>query len=299
MSNNGTFTYFFKFKDNIQDRISGIHTLGWEKRNSPSYFWDGLERSELGKIIFQYTLKGEGEITIDNQTTRLKTGEAFFVNVPSNHQYYFPEDSEEWEFIHITLYGQEALRSFEEIIRSNGYILKLDKESTPIQIIFNLYHEAVNNGISDAFQTTSIAHAFLMELKRTLQSNGKTGVSKKYPKPIEKAIEFIHDNYSRPLTLDEITEASGISKYHFSRLFNETMRVTPLNYVVKIRMEQAIRFLTNEGLTIEEISQRVGYANGNYFSKAFRSVIGVSPGKYRNDRSLTHRAISEDILYKR
>jgi AraC-like DNA-binding protein len=283
LSNNGTYT--FKFKDNIQDRIAGIYTLGWENRNSSSYFWDGLKRSELGKIIFQYTLKGEGEITIDNQTTRLKTGEAFFVNVPSNHQYYFPEDSEEWEFIHITLYGQEALRSFEEIIKSNGYILKLDKESTPIQIIFNLYHEVVNNGISDVYQASSNAYAFLMELKRTLQSKGKAGVSKKYPKSIEKAIEFIHDNYSRPLALDEIVEASGVSKYHFSRLFNDTMNITPLNYVVKIRMQKAIRLLKNEDLTIEEISQQVGYANGNYFSKAFRSVFGVSPGKYRNNRS--------------
>jgi AraC-like DNA-binding protein len=50
----------------------------------------------------------------------------------------------------------------------------------------------------------------------------------------------------RPLALDEIVEASGISKYHFSRLFNETMHITPLNYVVKIRMEKAKRLLKKE-----------------------------------------------------
>ncbi|KAB8136773.1 AraC family transcriptional regulator [Gracilibacillus oryzae] len=283
LSSNGT--YFFNFTDNSQDRIVGIHTLGWEKRNSASYFWDGLERSELGKVIFQYTLKGEGEITIDNQTTRLKAGEAFFVTVPSNHQYYFPEDSEEWEFVHITLYGQEALRSFEEITRSDGHILTLDKNSTPIQIIFNLYNEAVNNGISDVYQASSNAYTFLMELKRAIKSKGKAGLSKKYPKPVEKAIEFIHNNYSKPLALDDIVEASGVSKYHFSRLFNATMHITPLNYVVKIRMEQAVKLLKNKELTIEEIALKVGYANGNYFSKAFRSIIGVSPGKYRNNRS--------------
>jgi AraC-like DNA-binding protein len=84
---------------------------------------------------------------------------------------------------------------------------------------------------------------FFYGLKLALQSKGKAGVSKKYPISIEKAIEFIHDNYSRPLTLDEIVEASGISKYHFFRLFIETMHITPLNYVVKIRIEQAIRLL--------------------------------------------------------
>jgi hypothetical protein len=78
------------------------------------------------------------------------------VHISSNSKTtYRTEVSEEWEFIHITLYGQETLRSFEEIIRSNGYILKLDKESTPIQIIFNLYHETVNNGISDVYQASS------------------------------------------------------------------------------------------------------------------------------------------------
>ena len=45
----------------------------------------------------------------------LETGDAFFVKIPSNHRYYLPSDSTEWEFIHITIFGEEAIRCYEDI----------------------------------------------------------------------------------------------------------------------------------------------------------------------------------------
>ncbi|MFD2193228.1 AraC family transcriptional regulator [Oceanobacillus bengalensis] len=269
----------------MQERIAGIHTLGWEIRNSTDYDWDGRKRWETGKVIFQYTIKGEGEIIINDDKIRLKPGEAFFVNIPSNHRYYLPEDSDGWEFVHITLYGEEVRRNFEEITKSYGNILRMDEDTSPIQLIFNLYTKAVHNEIHDAYEVSSYAYTFLMELHRYLYKKKEEENNKEWPESITKAVYFIHRNFQEPISLDEIVEEAGISKYHFSRLFHETLHITPLNYVTKIRIEKSIELLRNNDVTIEEISRRVGYSNGNYFSKVFRSAIGVSPGKYRNSKS--------------
>lgn len=71
-------TYGFHFKESSQQRrIAGIHSLGLEKQVSASYDWDGLVRSEKDVIVFQYTLKGAGEIVINGDTYRLGVGDAF------------------------------------------------------------------------------------------------------------------------------------------------------------------------------------------------------------------------------
>lgn len=276
-------TYFFRFPEKQQQRIAGIYTLGWEKRNSASYYYDGLKRSEKGKIIFQYTLKGEGEIIIDNQVIRLTPGHAFFVNIPSNHTYYLPSDSEEWEFIHITLYGEEVWRSYHEIVKEHGNILRLEDTAYPNQLIFKLFDKAVHEEIKDAFESSSFAYTFIMELKRYLLHSTKS--SKTIPESISDAIRYMQHHYSNPIILDDIVEASGLSKYHFSRLFQSIMQTSPMNFLTKIRLNKAIELMKDQNLTIEEIALRVGYSNGNYFTKVFKSIIGMSPGKYRNSEN--------------
>jgi AraC-like DNA-binding protein len=277
-------TYGFRFKGSQQQRIAGIHSLGWEKQTHTSYDWDGLTRSELGKVIFQYTLSGAGEITINNQTHRLQTGDAFFVKIPSNHRYYLPADSKQWEFVHLTLFGEEAIRSLVTITEEIGPIIKLDVHSSPIQLIFKILEKTRNNKINDSYEASSYSFSFLMELHRFVLN--LRNHDNEWPEAVTNAVHFIQTNYAQAITLEDIVHASNLSKYHFIRVFHKTTHLTPLHYLTKVRINKSIELLKDEELTIEEIAIRVGYSNGNYFSKVFRSLLGLPPGKYRNSKSL-------------
>lgn len=275
-------TFGFRFKESHQQRIAGIHSLGWEKQLDCSYDWNGLRRSEKDIIIFQYTLKGVGEIRIKNHTYRLGTGDAFFVQVPSDHHYYLPSDSTEWEFIHITLFGEEALRFYEGIVDEVGHILNLSLYTTPISIILEILGKVSRNKINDAYEASAFAYSFLMELNRYIL-NVKT--SEEWPESISNAITFINNNYHTPIALDDIIDASGLSKYHFIRIFNKTINSTPIQYLTNIRINKSLDLLKNKNLTIDEIAFKVGFSNGNYFGKVFRSHHDISPGEYRNTKS--------------
>lgn len=276
-------TYGFHFKESSQQRrIAGIHSLGLEKQVSTSYDWDGLVRSEKDVIVFQYTLKGAGEIRINDSTYRLGVGDAFFVKIPSNHRYYLPEDSAEWEFVHLTLMGEEAITCYESITDELGHILKLDIYSTPITRIFELINKVSTHQINDAYEASALSYSFLMELQRFIL-NIKS--DKELPESITKATLFIDNNYAEPITLDDIVQASGLSKYHFTRLFHEKIQLTPIQYLTNSRIKRSIELLKDDRLTIEDIALRVGFSNGNYFTKVFRAYLGVPPGKYRNSKS--------------
>lgn len=276
-------TYGFRFKGLHQQRIAGIHSLGWERRINTDYDWDGLARGEIEVIVFQYTLKGAGEIRVKDRIYQLGVGDAFFVKIPSDHRYRLPEDSDEWEFVHITLFGEEAIRFYQKITDDLGHVLKFDFYASPITHIFELLKKISNNQINDAYETSALAYSFLMKLERFLLNIEN---DKKVPEPITKALLFIDNQYANPISLDDIVDASGLSKYHFTRLFNQTVHSTPIQYLTKQRINKSIELLKDKKLTIEDIALQVGFANGNYFNKVFRSSMGLSPGKYRNNKLL-------------
>lgn len=74
------------------------------------------------------------------------------------------------------------------------------------------------------------------------------------------AANYIHSNFDRELNLDELATAACLSKFHFLRLFRQVMGVTPYAYVLDKRVRAAKKLMADTGLTLEEISQQVGFA---------------------------------------
>ncbi|PWU67064.1 AraC family transcriptional regulator [Gracilibacillus dipsosauri] len=276
-------TYGFRFKGEQLERVAGLLSLGKEVRTEHSYRWDGRERKEKGAIVFQYTLNGQGAITIGDKTTTLTKGHAFFVKLPSDHCYYLPKESDLWEFAYITLYGQEAQTYYEKIVAKHGPILTLPTDSTPIKHIFRLLEKAETTGISQGYEASGYAYSFLMECMSYFEHEKER--KENLPIAVAKAITFMEKNYATDITLDHIVEVSGLSKYHFNRLFKRTMEEPPIQYLAKIRVHHAMELLQQKELSMEEIARKVGYTNGNYFSKVFKNIIGVTPSNYRNTQS--------------
>ena len=98
---------------------------------------------------------------------------------------------------------------------------------------------------------------------------------------LRRAIEFMHDNFSRELALEEIASAAYLSEYHFARLFKQITGVTPHVYLANLRLERARKLLGETALAISEIASKVGYQSQSHFTKVFRSVTGVTPKVYR------------------
>lgn len=277
-------TYGFRFKNQHQQRIAGIYALGKEIQHHASYNWNGLNRSEQDIIVFQYTLKGAGKIRVGEQTHDLQPGDAFFVKIPGDHTYYLPPDGESWEFIYITLFGDEAFHSYEKITEEIGHVFKLDVYAPAIQSIFQTLDKVRQQQMNNAYVTSAAAYEFLMKLSADIfQAKDENTL----PSAVTEATAFMNSNYADPISLDDIVDASGLSKYHFTRLFHQKMHATPIQYLTKLRINKAMELLKNDTLSVEAIALRVGFSNGNYFTKVFRSYLGVAPSVFRNRKTFS------------
>lgn len=104
---------------------------------------------------------------------------------------------------------------------------------------------------------------------------------------IRNAKEYIENNYSKDLILDDVSKEFQISPYYFSKLFKKRTGSTFIEYLTMIRIEKAKQLLRNTSKSMKEICMEIGYSDANYFSRTFKKNVGVTPSEYKEGKEQT------------
>lgn len=98
---------------------------------------------------------------------------------------------------------------------------------------------------------------------------------------ISKAMDYIDENYTKNISLDDVSKVVNISPYYFSKLFKEEAGVNFIDYLTKKRIDYAKELLEDNEYSIKEVCVMCGYSDPNYFSRIFKKKEGVTPSEYR------------------
>lgn len=146
------------------------------------------------------------------------------------------------------------------------YLIKSDIRPKELSEVLSRIHEKLNK--------ESMNNEIKIETK--IQN-----VNNKYSKSINKALEYIKENYEEPIALNDISKVVYLSHEYFSRLFKEEVGENFSTYLTNYRMKKAENLIKNTDMKICQISSKVGYSNASYFSKAYKKYKGVSPEEDR------------------
>jgi AraC family transcriptional regulator len=92
--------------------------------------------------------------------------------------------------------------------------------------------------------------------------------------------QYIDENLERQFGLPELATIAGLSRWHFLRLFRETVGVSPHDYVTQRRLERAQHLLRTTGRSVMDIAGEVGMTH-SHFSRVFARRLGVTPTEFR------------------
>lgn len=93
--------------------------------------------------------------------------------------------------------------------------------------------------------------------------------------------DLIREHYSRPITLADLAAVTGLSRYHLGRAFAKEFGLPPHAYQIRVQAAHACRLLT-ENVAPAQIAAEVGFADQSHFTKHFRRIYGVTPGRYQS-----------------
>ena len=100
---------------------------------------------------------------------------------------------------------------------------------------------------------------------------------------VEKAKKYMEENFSKDISLEDVSMKVDISSYYFSKLFKEETGRNFIEYLTELRMEEAKRLLKETDMSMKEICGMVGYSDPNYFSRSFKKYTGVTPTEAREN----------------
>jgi AraC family transcriptional regulator len=93
--------------------------------------------------------------------------------------------------------------------------------------------------------------------------------------------DYIQAHLDQDIKLADLAALAGISPFHFSRLFKQSLGLSPHQYLLQQRVEQAKELLKNSQLAIADIALQCGFNSQSHLGKSFRTLTGITPNEYR------------------
>ena len=236
--------------------------------------------------LFHYIISGTGTLMADNakgetQTYSIKSGQGFLI-FPGQITTYIADQNLPWEYVWIEFDGlrvKEALDLTELSVNTPVYHShsKDLREQLMNEMLYIVHHAK-----ESPFHLIGHLYLFLDYLTQSAKSAKLVQSSKMSDYYIKEAINYIEQNFQNNITIEDIAAVCGINRSYFGKIFRNSIGRSPQEFLMNYRMVKATELLKLTSLSIAEIGSAVGYENQLHFSRAFKTIYGISPREWRN-----------------
>lgn len=249
----------------------GIH------RCDPSYGYGPTIRHEY---IIHYVLSGEGTYYVNNKEYKIKENQGFLI-CPEAITYYKADEKNPWTYIWVGFTGSSA----KKYLNYAG----LDED----QLIFHSNDDEIKTCIKEMidnpptnYHNELLLHGLLYKFMAKLSKTSNIsyiGTSTDYSNYyIEKSVEYINKHYTEDIKIQDIADYLSLHRSYLCKLFKKVIGKSPQEYLICFKINKSIELLEKTDLSINEISNLIGYCDQIAFSKTFKRTLGVSPKQYRD-----------------
>ena len=271
------FIYFFDMKSwNPTARVD----FRWGSTFECEYDWSWRVRG-LPSWDLWYVTAGRGWISDRRRETEISTGDCLLLRegVPYR-SWHDPEQPLAFIAIHF------------DFLDSSGERLELSPDEFPPFIrraaVPALLRELLTRAI-DSYQSKdreragAWLQAALMEIRRQDSMDWPAGPPGEQAQQIEEICRRIRAHPGRRVHVRELAEELYVTPEHFSRIFRQLHGISPRAFVTRTRIEAAQALLMNSGHSIGRVAELLGHESPFYFSRQFKSYLGMSPSEFRKD----------------
>jgi AraC-like DNA-binding protein len=230
-----------------------------------------------------YVHSGHGIFKSGNTTYHLSKGDGFLV-CPNVIVSYKPEQGTTWNYSWVAFNGVNAENYLNRAsLNESNPVFKCTQEDHINNCFQAIFDSTKNEKSMDLKSLSAFYNLPSISINETSTNNSDKNSTKRKDIYIKQAIEFIDTNYSRKISIEEIASYIGINRKYLCQLFSEILNVSTQNYLINFRLQKACDLLTNSSLSINEISNSIGYIDPFLFSKVFKKFKGMSPMAYRSN----------------
>ena len=264
------------------NRGLSILTCGWMKcdpcHHCPKRFYPDHS--------FTFVLKGRGYYTIGNRTFTIQAGECFCI-FPNISITYTADAENPWEYIFAIVSGEDVLPLIKAIgVTPENPVVPYDMTS---EMSKNLKKMCEAGASGKRLGYDVIGHFLLCMsnvINKAADASSPEHLQDVY---VEKSIAYMKTNYPYDISIAGVAVYVGIEYSYLYRLFKMKTGISPREWLINYRLEQARDLMRSECISFTEIAHSVGFYDLSHFTKSFVNKYHITPTDYR--RTL-HRTVS-------
>lgn len=250
-------------------------------------------------IEILYCLDGSFDTILDGKEYVFSKGDMVVVNSMEVHSV-CTLDNELNSYI-VIRFNPEVLYTTAQTIFEAKYVLPFTMKNANHQRVFYAHEIGATNipsliksilseynnrhyGYELAIRT-SIGEIFLWILRswhnKGLDLGLKSGLNSETIERLQKVFDYVDNNYSEPISTEEMSKLCGMSYSYFSRFFKKMMGKNFSEYVNLVRVSKAEHILASTDMPITEVALEVGFSTSSYFIEQFKSFKSITPKQFR------------------
>ncbi len=225
--------------------------------------------------------RGHGVFNCHGQSYKIMPGDIFYF-APFVPHSYSAQSEEPWivDFVNFRMGSSSLLVEDQHFVCRSG-----NPKFSPW--IRQMYHLLEGSGIYPQMEASKILHQAVIELAEEYcrLSPGSTAPKNS---PIDTVIHFMESNFDKDISAEDLANRIGVSVSYLCRIFKNSYHLTPLQYLILLRISKAKEYMSRyPDKSIREISRLCGYHDSSYFGAEFKRITGMTPKTYRNLEGLS------------
>lgn len=274
-----SYKYITPFKELVSQIDLKLYYCGTEDCQ-PGHSWGPAVKDHY-KI--HYVHSGKGIFKIGEETYNIKDGQCFLI-CPDIVSYYKADEEDPWTYYWVAFNGLNVRSYLNRAgLTVESPVINCCNDDIIIDCFTRMFEGSKTSSSGDLRLLSSLYEFLSIIIDESAVKTAADKSTKKDNLYIAKAIEWFELNYSSSVSISEIADYIGLNRKYFSKLFKESIGMSPQNFLINLRLNKACDLMKNSYLSIGEISRSVGYEDQLLFSRIFKKFKGVSPNQFRSE----------------
>jgi AraC-like DNA-binding protein len=191
-------------------------------------------------------------------------------------------------------FSEASLEDFLNFVKgreSGNYMtIKVSQKNEIITLLNRILKERESDELGSEFLNYLLVLELFVLISRALKMEWENSIKEKSPKVkelIDASVNYINNNFERDISLGDIARYIFLSPSYFTRAFKEETGMSPISFLLKVRVERAKELLTDTDLKVSEIALNVGFSNQQRFNEIFKKHTGMAPLQFRKHKRNT------------
>lgn len=228
------------------------------------------------KFEFEIMISGDGKSFIDNNSCDLCPGLVLFRKPGS-----VSHSKLHFKAYYFYLNVDEKSEYYSKLLTFPNYFFSANRDEyyAVFENLFKLFSLYGTDKTNDLINSELIKLFFFMD--RDSSRNVSMQIQSKTYATIQPSLDYINNNFTEQITLEDIAKASGYSQFYFQKKFVEIMGVSPLKYLTNVRIAYAKRLLIDPQKSLVDVAYECGFPSQSYFCYLFKKNTDLTPTEYR------------------